>query len=43
MLVTATDLFVGFLIIGSLAFTAIYILDHIGGGESYFDWKRGRK
>jgi hypothetical protein len=40
MLVAATDLFVGCLIIGSLVFTAVYILDHIGGGEPYFQWRK---
>lgn len=38
MLVTITDLIIGLAIIGSLAFTAIYILDHIGKGKSYFKW-----
>ena len=38
MLITITDLLIGLAIIGSLAFTAIYILDHIGKGDSYFNW-----
>lgn len=43
MLTTAVDLAVGLSILGALVFTAIYILDHIGGGESYFQWRRERK
>ena len=38
MLITVTDLIVGLAILSSLAFTAIYILDHIGKGDSYFNW-----
>ena len=38
MLITITDLIVGLAIISSLTFTVIYILDHIGKGDSYFNW-----
>ena len=38
MLITITDLIVGLAILGSLTFTAIYLLDHIGKGDSYFNW-----
>lgn len=38
MLTTVTDLFIGLAIISSLAFTLVYVLDHIGKGKSYFKW-----
>lgn len=38
MIVTIVDLAIGAVIIGSLAFTLVYILDHIGGKDRYFKW-----